>query len=731
MISIIPKPVSIQTFNGNFSFSTNVRMLLNGNMSAYATAINFTDRINNATGVNLKIDDHISNDPDICYISLEISDTAQWCETEGYHLIVEKKKITIVAAENAGLFYGIQTLCQLMPREFEVKGALMLSRIKIQCIRIDDKPRFKWRGMNLDCGRHFMTKDFIKRYIDLLSYHKMNVFHWHLTEDQGWRIEIKKYPLLTKIGAYRVEDDGSIYGGYYTQEDIREIVAYAADRFVTVVPEIEMPGHSVAALASYPRFSCTGGPFLVEKRWGVFKDIYCAGDDSTFLFIQDVLTEVMELFPSKYIHIGGDEAPKYRWQNCPKCQARMKAEGLKDCMELQSYFIQRIERFLNAHGRLLIGWDEILEGGLAPSATVQSWQGFDGAYAAATQDHDAIVSPTSHCYFDADVSSTSLEKVYSFNPIPDGLTPDQQRHIIGGECCMWTERTPQEMVDSKVFPRICALAEVLWTPLVNRNYADFKVRMADHYIRLAALGVIYGYEKEAVVIHVQYIPQKAVFRVTLEAGQPDVELHYTLDGSLPGKKSPRYARPFDIDRTAELQVVPFRRSGGNLQLITRRLAKHLAIADQYTLTYPYSLSYLGGADRALTDGLRGTDNFRDNLWQGFLGTDFEAIVDLGQISEIQNVSVGFLQSTLSWIFYPTSVQVFISSDGKEWTFAGEKINAVPQTDAATSTMDFIVNFKKANARFIKIHAASIHKCPDWHPGAGGETWLFVDEIVVE
>lgn len=729
--SIIPKPVAIQTYQGKFGFNQEVHVFVNGNRVARNSALQFTKRMQNATGFEIAVDDYKSNDPNIKYITLELCDTANWCGDEGYHLIVGKEIINIIAKTDAGLFYGIQTLYQLIPLGFELSGGLKLEDIQIECMRIDDRPRFKWRGMNLDCCRHFMDKNFIKRYIDLLAYHKMNVFHWHLTDDQGWRIEIKKYPLLTGIGAWRIEDDGSIYGGFYTQDDIKEIVAYAAERFITVVPEIEMPGHSVAALASYPRLSCTGGPFQVEKRWGVFKDIYCAGNDSTFIFIQDILSEVMTLFPSAYIHVGGDEAPKFRWESCPKCQERMKIEGLSDCYQLQSYFIKRIERFLYDHGKKLIGWDEILEGGLAPSATVQSWQGFEGAFLAASQGHDAIVSPTGFCYFDANISSLNLEKVYSFEPIPEGLNDEQQSHIIGGECCMWTENATQEMIDSKVFPRICALSEVLWSPTQVRNFDDFKLRMTEHYVRLGNMGVLYGYEREAIIVSIQFSEKSKLFNVVMEAGQPDIDLRYTTDGSIPNEESALYTQAFDINESSIIKIVAIRKTGGDKQIVERRVVNHLAITKPYNLTYPYSNFYVAGADTGLTDGLRGTDNFRDRLWQGFQGTDFGATVDLGDEKFISKVSVGFLQSTLSWIFYPECVIAYASVDGENWNNVGEVKNSVSQKDALTSTMDFIIEFKKVKARYIKIIASSIHVCPDWHPGAGGATWLFVDEIIVE
>jgi hexosaminidase len=421
-------------------------------------------------------------------------------DDESYHLTIQPDTVVLNARNPCGLFHGVQTLWQLLGDGPDWR---------LPALEIRDQPRYRWRGMLLDCGRHFMTKDFVQRYIDLLAYHKMNVLHWHLTDDQGWRIEIKKYPKLTAVGAWRQatredeqpRDAAGRYGGFYTQDDIRQIVAYAKSRFVTIVPEIEMPGHCQAALASYPELSCTGGPFQVGTKWGVYDDVYCAGNDRTFEFLQDVLTEVLDLFPSEFIHIGGDEVPKTRWKACPKCQARIKAEGLKDEAELQSYFIRRIEKFLNSKGRRLVGWDEILEGGLAPNATVQSWRGMDGAIAAARAGHDVVSSPTSHCYLDYPqfpapttqyAPVTTLQTTYSFEPTPAGLTAEQAKHILGAEGNMWTERAPQDRVDYMVFPRLCALAEVAWSPKELRDWDDFAARMKAHYQRLDALGVRYA-----------------------------------------------------------------------------------------------------------------------------------------------------------------------------------------------------------------------------------------------
>jgi len=422
---------------------------------------------------------------------------------EGYTLTINNDGIRLRANTPQGLACGVQSLRQLHGQGAPDPSVSAAPAPRIQHVRIVDQPRYRWRGMHLDVGRHFMPLEFVKEYIDLLAYHKMNIFHWHLTEDQGWRIEIKKYPKLTEVAAWRM-DDGQRYGGFYTQDEIREVLAYAAERFVTVVPEIEMPGHTMAALAAYPELSCTGGPFEISGKSGIREEVYCAGNDDVFVFLENILDEVCKLFPSPYIHIGGDECPKKRWQKCEKCQARIKSEGLADEHALQSYFIRRIEKMLNARGKNLVGWDEILEGGLAPNATVMSWRGTKGGIEAARQGHDVIMCPTSHCYFDYRQSDRDgepgapwapvidLATVYQFEPTPAELSGAEAAHVLGGQGNIWTERmlTPED-VEFMAYPRACALAEVLWSAPQRRHWDDFRARLDIHLRRLDDMQVNY------------------------------------------------------------------------------------------------------------------------------------------------------------------------------------------------------------------------------------------------
>jgi hexosaminidase len=511
-IAIIPAPVSLILLKGNFVFSDKSRIILSTLNSETKLAAEFLAQlVKNPTGLELPIEEGSKPVRRGVFMTLD----TMIKNNEGYLLTITPKKIIIQAKSAAGLFYAVQTIRQLLPVEVEnqsFKEDLVLS---VPACEIKDEPRFTYRGMHLDVGRHMFPVSSIKRYIDMIAFNKMNTFHWHLTEDQGWRIEIKKYPKLTEIGAFRKETlvghlrqkpnvyDGKVYGGFYTQDEVKEVVAYARSRFVTVIPEIEMPGHALAALASYPELSCTGGPFEVGTKWGISEDVYCAGKEQTFNFLQDVLTEVIDLFPGKYIHIGGDECPKTRWGKCPLCQKRMKEEGLKDEHELQSYFIQRMEKFLSSKGRNIIGWDEILEGGLAPEATVMSWRGTSGGIAAAKQKHDVIMAPNSHVYLDYYQCEPDgqplgiggylpLEKVYSYNPLPEELTPEEQKFILGIQGNVWTEyiSTP-EHIEYMAYPRAFAIAEIGWTPERLKDFDDFLARLEVMKKRYDAIDINY------------------------------------------------------------------------------------------------------------------------------------------------------------------------------------------------------------------------------------------------
>ena len=576
-----------------------------------------------------------------------------------------------------------------------------------------------------------MSKDFIKRYIDILAYYKFNVLHWHLTEDQAWRIEIRKYPKLTQVGSWRKESDGSVYGGFYTQEDVREIVSYAQSRFITIVPEIEMPGHSLASLSAYPENSCTGGPFVPTNRFGVFNDIYCAGRDSTYIFIQNVLDEIIQLFPGKFIHIGGDEVPKNRWKECPKCQAKIKAEGLKDEDELQSYFIKRISGYLSSKGKRIIGWDEILQGGLAPGIIVQSWQSFQGAVDAANLGHYTICSPESFTYLNTSPENLDLQTVYSFNPVPDSLPESENKYVLGGEVNLWTEYIKQENVDGALFPRTLALAEVFWSNPQNKNYAEFYLRVKRSYADLRALGIKYGKEGKSFLYRTTYDKINKKYVVNIVRLQENIKIRYTIDGTMPDTNSQLYSDPLRINKVAVLNIAAFNDGYLTDARLILTFVDNKAVGSKITLSDLYAERYNGGGQNGLVDGIKGTTNFRDGLWQGFEGVDFECVIDLGDVKEISSVVPTFLFNQESWIFLPEKVEISLSGDNLVYNNIKTINNNIPQKSTDILIKEFAASYNKEKARYVKVKAASIKKCPDWHSGAGGKAWLFIDEIVVK
>jgi hexosaminidase len=576
--SIIPQPDSLIAKSGTFQITNETRIILQTNdAQTAAVAKLLSSQITQTTGMKLftevslpkiaKVDPKTKKvipTPPITNAILFVRPTTVMPE-DNYELLVESNLVTITASASQGYFYALQTLFQLLPPEIYSTELVTGLKLPMPCVSIKDKPRYEHRGFMLDVGRHFMPIEFVKKMIDLLAMHKMNVFHWHLTEDQGWRIEITKYPRLTQVGSVRDETvegkmtynqplkfDGKPHKGFYTQDQVREVVKYAEERYVTIIPEIEMPGHALAALAAYPELGCTGGPYGVAKIWGVIEDVYCP-TEKTFKFIEDVLTEIIEIFPSKYIHIGGDECPKTSWKQSKFCQDLMKAQGLKDEHELQSYFIKRIDKFLTSKGKKLMGWDEILEGGLSPNATVMSWRGTQGGIDAAKQNHDVVMTPNSYVYIDYYQSHAAfeplaiggflpLEKVYSYEPTPTELKPDEAKHILGAQVNLWTEyvATP-EQAEYMAFPRACALSEVTWTPAVNKNFGDFGRRLETHFKRFDVMKI--NYSKGIYDVKETLTPNKTnqTVEVKLEPYVRDSQVRYTLDFSKPTANSPIFA----------------------------------------------------------------------------------------------------------------------------------------------------------------------------------------------
>ena len=717
-VTIIPKVAKLGIDSGTFNPTESTTIFYSPEFLGEARI--FQDQFQKLTGLDLELKQYDYGPVEQNSITFS-KDSAPQAEfgDEYYVLSVQSHAIVINSHTGIGVFHGAQSLLQLIPTDDDNHDILN--------VWIEDYPHFLHRGLLLDCSRHFWSVDVVKKYIDLLAYYKMNVLHWHLTEDQGWRIEIKKYPKLTDVGAWRTEEDGSTYGGFYTQEQIKEVVEYATARHITVIPEIELPGHSLAALASYPHLACTEGPFQVTSEWGVFKDVYCAGNDSTFMFLEDVLTEVMGLFPSKYIHIGGDESPKYRWENCDKCQKRIKEYGLHDEHELQSYFIKRIEKFLNDNDRKLIGWDEILEGGLAEGATVQSWRGMQGGIDAATSGNYAIMSPTSHCYLDYGLELIDLEKIYDFDPIPEELNEESAKRIIGGECNMWTEHVPDEdYLDSKVFPRMIGLAEVLWSYNKDRDFKEFSNRLEKHYPRLEKWGVNYGFEKIPIAFKTSLVKNG----IKVEIEKSDYDLTAKVDfGS--GKQD------WTSDSTfTQSQNLIFSASKNGKEFSKEfplKLAVHQGLGKEPSINAEFSSSYTAGGKMGLSDGILATLDFRDGRWQGYqIDQPLEVVVDFGEIKSISSCSSNFYQYNNAWIFAPTKVDYLASTDGERFELIGSVTPNSNPKDKGQFIESFMVAAKEeTKARFIKMKVVSLGPCPDWHDAAGSDSWVFVDELVIQ
>ena len=563
-VKLVPEPAWINISEGSYRISAAAPIYIaSDDPDLRMAAAYLQERLLSSAGMNLAIEVNPDKGKGI---HLEMGELASSTHPEGYELVVSGNGISIKANAARGVFYGIQTLLQLLPPDvYGSDGSLEIKDLVVRQVEVRDEPRYDWRGMHLDVGRHIYPVEFVKKYIDLIAMHKMNVFHWHLTEDQGWRIEIQQYPLLTEIGSVRKTAEGGTYGGFYTQDEIKEIVDYARTRFVDVMPEIELPGHSVAALAAYPELSCTGGPFEVRTAWGVSEDVYCAGKEETFEFLENVIDEVVELFPFEYFHIGGDECPKVRWEDCADCQSRIRQEGLSNEHELQSWFIRRIEQYLDTKGKRMVGWDEILEGGLAPKATVMSWRGMQGGIDAAREFHDVIMSPTSHCYFDyyqgdaqyepkAIGGYLPLEKVYSFEHTPDELSADEAIHILGAQGNVWTEYIPTtEQVEYMAVPRMCALAEVVWSPKSVRDYELFLFRMKEHYRRLDALDVNYRVPVP-VVTNSSFVFLRE-FTLELHKAVEGAKILFTTDGTDPEVGGVEYTEPLTFTHDAQVKAV--------------------------------------------------------------------------------------------------------------------------------------------------------------------------------
>jgi hexosaminidase len=748
-LNVIPQPVEVHYNKGTFHFTPRTRLSFNTLDKDLAEVIELSrELIKGALGFEPVLVDEKETEPAGNLIIHLNSPVDPYIKTEGYKLHIKNDRIFLNANTPTGVFYGFQTLWQLLTA---AEGN------KLPAVEIVDYPRFAWRGLHLDVSRHFMPAEFIYKYIDYIAMHKMNVFHWHLVDDQGWRIEIEQYPKLTEVGAWRVDreqqhwnsreparkGEEATYGGFYTQKQIKDIVAYAQERKVTIVPEIEMPAHVMSALAAYPEYSCTGENMGVPPGgvWPITQ-IYCAGNDSTFIFLENILTEVMNLFPSTFIHVGGDEADKTEWEKCPKCQQRIEEEGLADEHELQSYFISRIEKFLNNHGRRLIGWDEILEGGLAPEATVMSWRGEAGGIEAAKMNHDVVMSPGSHCYFDhyqgnpsleplAFGGYTTLKKVYSYEPVPKELAPEKAKYVLGAQANVWTEYMPDgKHVEYMIFPRLSALSEVVWSPKENRDWADFSKRMETQYERYEKIGANYATSAFQVTSSAVLDKENKTIKVKLSTEAWEPEIRYTTNGNDPNASSKLYTGPFEIKETTTVKAAVLEEGEMMSKPLARKFFIHKAIASPSEMKYENSSYYDASGELALVDGIKGSVNHADGNWKGFNGNDMVATIDLGKKEDISSVEIGCLQNVGAWIFYPEELIVETSDDGQNFKRLGKTKNKVSVSEPGRIIQNLKVD-KNANARFLRVTAKNLGTCPKGHAGEGKPAWLFVDEIIVE
>ena len=744
---IIPKPLDVNCKgDASFLLKDGVAVIYpENNRKMQDNAEFLVDYVERQTGVKLTSHAGMPVNGAIC-LTLDLSDD----NAEAYKLIVNDKRVCISGASEAGVFYGIQTLRKSLPVAQDIN-------VNLSAVEIYDKPRFAYRGAMLDVARHFYTVDEVKTFIDMLALHNINRFHWHLTDDQGWRIEIKKYPKLMSVASERKETvvgrwysgiyDGKPYGGYYTQDELRDVIDYAAKRHITIIPEVDLPGHMQAALTAYPELGCTGGPYEVRTIWGVSQDVLCVGNDFTLQFVKDVLSEVADIFPSEYIHIGGDECPKVRWEKCPKCQERIRSLGLKSDAKhtkeqrLQSYMIQEAAKYLKEKGKRIIGWTEILEGGLVPDATLMSWIGESGGIEAAHQHHDVIMTPNTYLYFDHYQSKKvedeplaiggylPIEKTYNYEPMPKELTEEEQQYIKGVQANLWTEYIPIfSQVQYMVLPRLGAAAEVQWTDPSKKDYKDF-LRRVPH---LVAVYDCYGWNYATHVYDVN-VDMKAdtvnhVLNVQLST-MADDPIYYTLDGQDPTEKSLKYTKPFTIDQSVVLKTMavhPDRTS--KISVDTIRFNK--ATLKPVVLLQPNESRFSPDGPVVLVDGRNGNHSFDTGAWLAVAGNDLEAVINMQAETILSSASVHVYVRKDAWLFDARGFSVSVSFDNKNYKEVASQEYKQMQESDSDGIIEHELLFDPCKATYVKIKVISEKSMPDWHWDAGKAPFLLVDEIIL-
>lgn len=742
--SIIPLPEHISGTGETLVFNKQNSLKISYDQVFFKdVAVYFSDFLNTDYQFTSSIDS-VGNEGEVAFVYKAFDNP------EAYELTIGSKGIVVQASSAPGAFYAVQSLKQLFPLRKEYNGEM----IKLAGVTMHDKPLFSYRGAHLDVARHFFSADSIKRFIDILAMHKLNKFHWHLTEDQGWRVEIKKYPKLTEIGAYRPrtvigrnsqEYDTIPHGGFYTQDEIREIVQYAAERYITVIPEIDMPGHMMAALAAYPELGCHNKKVEVAQKWGVFEDVLCGGDEKVYDFVFNVLDEVMELFPSKYIHIGGDECPKDEWEKCATCQAKIKQLGLKSDeqhtaeQKLQSYFSQRVESYLNENGRLLVGWDEISEGGISKTATLMAWRSPEYGYEAARNGNDAILTPNQFFYLDYyqtdDITGeplaiggcTTVERVYSFEPFQGDLPDSIKKHILGVQANVWTEYMKTfNHVEYMLLPRLAALSEVAWSS-APKDYPDFISRLGRLINFYDQAG--YNYGKHIFDIRKEYIRDTIAHTLHIElSALNDAQIRYTIDGSEPTKNSTLYKQPIAINSSMELKAKAFYNESFS-RTLRQKFDFNLATLKPIRLNTPSYHDYTFNGALLLNDGLTGEKSYRSGNWLGYNNEDLSVTIDLMEPTEISEVSMNAFVTTADWVFRPTFVQVYSSLDDVNYELLAEQKPASLNHDVF-EIETYTLTFDQTKSRYIKVVMGSLRTIPQWHPAKGLPAFIFVDEISV-
>ena len=747
--NIIPQPVKLVVEQGYFEITKKTTVYVE-NEGQQKIAGLFFNRFNKIAGWSPQMVNE--KKADILF------ETKKDIKNEGYELEVLNDKIYIRSAGDNGFFYALQTLRQLLPIEFVADTLQHHIRWVLPSVKISDYPRFGWRGFMLDVSRHFYDKKYIYEILDQMAQLKLNTFHWHLTDDQGWRIEIKKYPELTAIGAWRVDyndhdwnhnrwwgrpkqkpGDDATYGGFYTQEEIKEIIEYANDRFITIVPELDMPGHSQAIIAAYPGIACFPGPYYVATG-GVFKDnTLCPGKEITFEFVENVLHEIMDLFPSPYIHIGGDECNKEAWKKDPDCQARIKKEGIKNEDELQSYFIKRVEKIINARGRNLIGWDEILEGGLAPNATVMSWRGEEGGIAAAKEGHHVIMTPSDYCYLDLKQGHTDhepnlgysqclLSTCYNYDPLPLSLR-DKEGMVLGVQGNLWSESLPDwDKATYMAYPRLFAIAENAWSPQEAENWDYFIERLYPQLNRLEIEKIVYA--KSAFNVWIGHKGNGEKITIDLHTEANGLDITYTLDGTDPMVNSTKYTDPFILNKNATVKAAAFR--GG--KMVGKITEKEFFVHKGKSAKVVYRTSFLkdknAGGGMALVDLNYGSNWTVDSLWQGFHAPLIDMEVELDSVVAVSQLRMNFLQVAISGIYMPEIIEVFGSLDGKTFQVLTHKSLMENAKVQGRYIQRVKLDFPKTNLKYLKIKLKSVNPIYEGHHRQGELSKLYMDEIIV-